>query len=266
MLPNPLKRAALLIGALALLALSSPVASASAAETSQITSPAGPTYAFYDETLPPPPPAFTVEGTTTISGKIALRCYYGAAVGAYATVVGERDTERGLVLGGGRGEIRCAPGRACCAPCRLPTKKPTRRGRQPKKRRTPTKDLGSSGSRFELFKENGITYDYEIEPSTLAGLLRYRVRRRLRIGLFEPVCAGNAHPANVCSTATRRSTSQTIRRRAPRPARSCRSTAPTPTARRLHTMSTMPSILNWKGKGTHGVDPGRPADHGDPHL
>ena len=88
MLPNPLKRVALLIGALPVLALAGPVASASAiAETSQITSPAGPTYVLDDETLPPSQTIFTVEGTTNISGRFRFVAISGRENRAKATAL-----------------------------------------------------------------------------------------------------------------------------------------------------------------------------------
>lgn len=76
MLSKPL-RAAVLAGALSLVALAGPVAAASATvESSRITSPADPTNVFDDMTLLPAENTFTVTGTTTGEGKIELRCYY----------------------------------------------------------------------------------------------------------------------------------------------------------------------------------------------
>src|SRR5258708_3663449 len=95
MLTHSLRRAPMVARALSLLALAGPIASASAIETSQITSPASPTYALYDETVSSPPPAFTVTGTTTIVGSIALRCYYGAGTKSYSTIVKEVEPKGG---------------------------------------------------------------------------------------------------------------------------------------------------------------------------
>ncbi len=80
MLPNPLKRVALLIGALPLLALAGPVASASAeVEASKIISPSSPTDLLFNATTEShESKILTVEGTTTGEGKIEVRCYYGS--------------------------------------------------------------------------------------------------------------------------------------------------------------------------------------------
>ncbi len=171
MLPNSLRHAARLAGALSLLALAGPIASASAVvETSQITSPASPTYAFSDETVPSPPPAFTVEGTTTISGKIALRCYYGAAFDNYVTVANE------LTPRGGSFSVTVQANSLRSGPCVLRAvpfsdNEAHPPGTAAEESTDPYKGPRIVGSRFKLFKENGTTYDYEMEPSTLGSYL-----------------------------------------------------------------------------------------------
>jgi hypothetical protein len=168
-LSNPL-RTAVLVCALALVGLSSSVASASAAETSQITSPASPTYAFYDETVPSPPPAFTVEGTTSISGTIALRCYYGATPNSYTLVVKE------LTPSGGAFSAAVQASSVPSGPCVLRAvpvadNEAHPPGTESEEATDPYKGPRIVGSRFELYKEDGITYDYEMEPSTLGSYL-----------------------------------------------------------------------------------------------
>jgi hypothetical protein len=172
LLPNPLKRVAILIGALPLLALAGPVASASATgETSQITSPAGPTYALNDESASSPPPAFTVAGTTNISGKVALRCYYGAGTKNYSTLVGEVT-----VSGGGSFSSAVAPELLYDGPCVLRAVPVGNEESHPPA--APSEEVGDPfkgprivGSRFQFYKENGIDYDYELEPYSLSSFL-----------------------------------------------------------------------------------------------
>jgi Glucodextranase, domain B len=90
-LPNPLRRVAMLIGALPLLALAGPVASASAeVESSKITSPSGPTNLLFNATTEShESKILTIKGTTTGAGKIEVRCYYGPEVKDSTLVVKE---------------------------------------------------------------------------------------------------------------------------------------------------------------------------------
>ncbi|MGH2854487.1 MAG: hypothetical protein ACRDLF_09910, partial [Solirubrobacteraceae bacterium] len=118
MLSNPL-RAAVLAGVLSLVVLAGSVASASAEVTaSQIASPASPTYALYDETVSSPPPAFTVEGTTTGSGSIALRCYYGGEAKSYVTVT-EKVTPVEVTPSEGSFKVEVQPKSLYSGPCVL---------------------------------------------------------------------------------------------------------------------------------------------------
>jgi hypothetical protein len=166
-LPNPL-RASLLAGALSLLALiGGPIASASAIETSQITSPASPKYALYDETVSSPPPAFTVSGTTTISGKIELRCYYGAGISEY-TAISE------VTPSGGSFSVAVEPKSLHIGPCVLRAVPLGNKEAHPPA--TPSEEAGDPfkgprvvGSSFEVFTENEVPYDYEVESNTLSG-------------------------------------------------------------------------------------------------
>jgi hypothetical protein len=171
-LPNPLRRAAMLAGALTLLALTGPVAAADAAgETSQITSPAGPTYALNDETLSSSPPAFTVTGTTeNIVGKIALRCYNGSGpFPAYTTIVEEVEPEPN-----GSFSVKVEPKALPLAPCVLravPVKNEELHppGTPAQESTDPFKGPRIVGSLFAVHSEHGVQYDYEAESNTLYG-------------------------------------------------------------------------------------------------
>lgn len=79
---NPL-RAAVLAGALSLLALVGPIAAANATVTaSQITSPADPANVLYDQTTESSKSiVFTAMGTTTGEGKVDVRCYFEGGEG-----------------------------------------------------------------------------------------------------------------------------------------------------------------------------------------
>lgn len=175
MLPNPLKRVALLIGALPLLALVGPVASASAiAETSQITAPAGPAYVLDDETLPASHTLFTVEGTTNISGKISVRCYFGTGtpIESYSTLAEEvtpNSEKFSLVV-----KPESLPEALHIGPCVL--RAVPFGNAEPHPPGTPAEETGDPykgprvvGSRFELFPSVSNHYDYESEPSSLSG-------------------------------------------------------------------------------------------------
>ena len=158
----------MLIGALSLLALiGSPIASASAAETSQITSPAGPTYALYDETAPS---SITVSGTTNINGNIALRCYYGQNPNEYTLVANEVKTSAGAF------SVEVKTESLYSGPCVLRAvpvadKEAHPPGSASEEAADPFQGPRIVGSRFELFPEDGhpYAYDYEAESSTLSG-------------------------------------------------------------------------------------------------
>jgi Glucodextranase, domain B len=159
----------MLIGALPLLALAGPVAPASAeVESSQITSPAGPTYALYDETLPSPQNAFTVTGTTTGSGNIALRCYYGPGPTEYKTLVKKVEPS------GGAFSVEVEAKELYFAPCVLRAvpfgiEEAHPPGTPAEESKDPFQGPRIIGSRFELFSENKAPYDYEFEANSLSG-------------------------------------------------------------------------------------------------
>ncbi len=169
MLPTPLKRAALLIGAFPLFALGVPVASASAeVEASKITSPASPTYALYDKTLIPPRNAFTVTGTTTGTGNMALRCYYGSGPKEYKTLVKEVEPK------GGTFSAEVEAKELYLAPCVLRavpfgSEASHAPGTPAEEATDPFEGPRIVGSFFTIFSENTSPYDYEIESNTLAG-------------------------------------------------------------------------------------------------
>ncbi len=169
MLPNPLRRIAMLIGALPLLALAGPVASASAeVESSQINSPAGPTYALYDETMPSPQNAFTVTGTSTGSGNIALRCYYGPGPTEYKTLVKkvEPNGSGAFFAEVEAKELYFTPCVLRAVPFGIEEAHPP--GTPAEESKDPFQGPQIIGSRFELFSEKA-PYDYEFEANSLSG-------------------------------------------------------------------------------------------------
>ncbi len=170
MLPNPMRRVAMLIGALSLLALAGPVASAGALEiaTSQITSPAGPTYALNDEGESSPPPAFTVEGTTNVTERLALRCYYGPGAPKPFSALGEVEPE------GKTFKLTVEPKLLPSGPCVLravpSTDKAERAPGVPAEEAAdPFHGPRIVGSRFTLHQTGGIDQDYGLVLSTFVG-------------------------------------------------------------------------------------------------
>jgi hypothetical protein len=166
-LPNPLRRVAMVIGALPLLALAGPTASANAIEpaTSQITSPAGPTYVLYDETRSKPQNMFTVSGTTNMTEKLALRCYYGSNTGEN-TLLGE------VTPSGGTFSMEVETG--SMPPCVLRAVLASDKGAHPpgdasEETADPFKGPRIVGTSFEIFAENKVPYDYEVESNTFSG-------------------------------------------------------------------------------------------------
>jgi hypothetical protein len=168
-LPNPLRRAAMLAGTLSLLALAGPVASASAeVEASQITSPAGPTYALYNETLTPPQHAFTVTGTTTGIGNVALRCYYGPGPKEYRTLVKKVEPSGGAFSAEVEAkELYFAPCVLRAVPFEVEEAHPP--GTPAEEAKDPFQGPRIIGSRFELFPEDKTPSDYELEANSLSG-------------------------------------------------------------------------------------------------
>jgi Glucodextranase, domain B len=162
----------MMVGALFLLAVTGPVASASAIEpaTSKITSPAGPTYALNDESESSPHPAFKVEGTTNIAGMVALRCYYGAGTKSYSTLASE------VAVSSGAFSAVIEPKSLYEGPCVLRAVPVGNEEAHPPA--APSEEAGDPfqgphivGSRFRLFTESGINYDYEFEPYSLSSFL-----------------------------------------------------------------------------------------------
>ncbi|MFI5004120.1 MAG: hypothetical protein ACHQE6_03815 [Solirubrobacterales bacterium] len=171
MLSNPL-RAALLAGVLSLLALiGGPIASAGATvESSQITSPASPTYSLFDETLPPHQHAFTVSGTTIGSGNVALRCYYGIGPKEFALIAKE------VVPSGNTFSVEVESESLYTGPCVLRAVPVNDEAAHPpgtasEEAGDPFKGPRVAGSTFELFTSNKTIYDYELELNTLSGYL-----------------------------------------------------------------------------------------------
>ena len=172
MLPYSPRRVAKLIGAFSLLALASPVASAGALEpaTSRITSPAVPVYTLSEEGKSSSPAAFTVEGTTNVSGeKLALRCYYGpgAAPPLFSTLA-EVEPESGSF----KAEVK--PTSLSLGPCVLravPTADTADRrpGTAAEEALAPFKGPRLVGSSFQLVRSGGLNVSYQLLSSTLTG-------------------------------------------------------------------------------------------------
>ncbi len=171
MLPTPLKRAAMLIGTLSLLALAGPVAAANAIEpaTSQITSPAGPTYTLNNQSEPSPSEVLKIEGTTNIAGAIALRCYYIGTKGEESLLLGDATPN-----GSGAFSLSVEAKSLHLGPCVLRAVPVADTGAHPpgdaaEEAADPFHGPRIAGSVFRVFTENKLPYDYEVESNTLAG-------------------------------------------------------------------------------------------------
>ncbi len=169
MLSNPL-RAAVLASVLSLLALASSAGSAGAVElTSSITSPAGPTYALNDESESSPPPAFKVEGTTNIGGKLSLRCYYGtgSTSESYSTLVEEvTPSSEKFSAEVPAKELHVGPCVLRAVPFGNAEAHPP--GSAVEESGDPFKGPRIVGSVFKLIPNASNHYNYEIEPSSLS--------------------------------------------------------------------------------------------------
>ncbi len=170
MLSNPLRRAGTLVGVLSLLAVAGPVASAAAIEpTSRITSPTSPTYALYNEGESSPPAAFTVKGTTTISGEVALRCYFpGAKTESYDTLAENVEVK------GGEFSAEIQPKVLYRGACVLRAVPVTNKENLPPGTTAAEEAASFKGpllfsSRFGLHSEEGLTTGYYLESHALAG-------------------------------------------------------------------------------------------------
>jgi hypothetical protein len=170
-LSTPL-RGAVLAGAIFLLALiGGPIAVASAEVTaSQITSPASPAYTLTDETPPPHQTTFTVTGTTTGSGNVALRCYYGIGPNEY-TVLFKEVTPSGNAF-----SVEVTTEELYEGPCVLRAvpvgnNEPHPLGTAGEEAKDPFQGPRVGNSYFELDASAKTTYGYELELNTLSSYL-----------------------------------------------------------------------------------------------
>jgi hypothetical protein len=163
-------RAVLLAGTLSLINLiGGPLAPAGAVvASSQIAAPAGPAYTFFDETLAPHAPAVTVSGTTTGSGSVALRCYFGIGPNEYEKVLAEVTPSEGsfsVAVEAQALEVR---------PCVLRAVPVTDTKAHPpgspaEETSDPFKGPVIAGSRFEVEANDEVEDYYELEATSLPG-------------------------------------------------------------------------------------------------
>jgi len=167
------KRTAALAGTLALVAaIAGPAASASAeVQTSEITSPASPTYTLYDETASSPDNTMLVAGTTTGSGNVALRCYLAAGSKEGFTQLAEVTPKEG------RFEKAVEIGALGLHPCVLRAvppgnSEPHAPGTEAEEAKDPFKGPRVAVSSFKTLTDaNGLTDDYALGLGTLTGHL-----------------------------------------------------------------------------------------------
>jgi hypothetical protein len=164
-------RTVLLAGALSLITLGGPVAAANAIEpaTSQITSPAGPTYTLNNETGPSSPETLKIEGTTNIVGTVALRCYFIGTKGVESLLLGDATPD-----GSGDFSLNVETKTLHIGPCVLravPAADTTAHppGDASEEAADPFHGPRIAGSVFRVFTENKLPYDYEVESNTLSG-------------------------------------------------------------------------------------------------
>lgn len=165
-------RAVLLAGTLSLIDLiGGPLAPASAViSSSQITAPAGPAYTFFDETLAPPAPAVTVSGTTTGSGSVALRCYYGVGPNEYEEVLADVTPSDGSF------SVEVEAHALDVHPCVLRAVPLTDTKAHPpgspvEEASDPFRGPTIAGSRLEVEANDEVEDYYELEASSLPGYL-----------------------------------------------------------------------------------------------
>jgi len=168
-LSNPLRAALLASSAMLLASIGGPIGSASAAvSASRITSPASPAYALYDETLAPHQVAFTVSGTTTGTGNVALRCYFGVGPNEYKEVVKE------VPVSGGAFSVAVDAEALDFAPCVLRAVPVTDTKAHPpgspaEEAKDPYQGPVIAGSRFEVESNEEVDDYYEFEGRSVAG-------------------------------------------------------------------------------------------------
>ena len=163
-------RAVLLAGTLSLINLiGGPLASAGAVvASSQITAPAGPAYTFFDETLAPHAPAVTVSGTTTGSGSVALRCYFGIGPNEYEKVLAEVTPSEGSF------SVEVEAQALEVRPCVLRAVPVTDTKAHPpgspaEEASDPFKGPAIAGSRLEVEANDEVEDYYELEAASLPG-------------------------------------------------------------------------------------------------
>jgi hypothetical protein len=156
-------------GAVVLASLGGAIGAASAAvSASRIVSPASPAYALYDETQAPHEPAFTVSGTTTGAGDVALRCYFGVGPNEYKAVVKE------VAVSGGSFAVTVDSEALDFAPCvlravPLSDTKAHPPGSPAEEAKDPFQGPVIAGSRFEVGANEGVANYYELEARSTAG-------------------------------------------------------------------------------------------------
>ena len=173
-MPSNSLRAALLAGALLLLALiGGPIASAGAeVASSQITSPADPTNVLYDQTVElPESVVFTIAGTTTGEGEVDIRCYYmRSAKTEGSMLVAEKVQPAGHAFSVNVEAKALDTNR----PCVLRAVPAGDKNPQPPGLSTdPFQGPRIAASKFELFlnSTSKVTDDYEFEANALSGYL-----------------------------------------------------------------------------------------------
>lgn len=174
MLSNAL-RATLLAGTLSLLALvGGPIASASAeVESSQITSPADPSYVLYDQTKESSKSiVFTITGTTTGAGNVDVRCYYEGEENGYRPIAKEVEPSSNSFTV--KVEASTLDTGQPCVLRAVPAGDKT--PHPPGEAADPFKGPRLAASEFSL-RKNAITeapYDYELISNDLSGYLDFQ--------------------------------------------------------------------------------------------
>jgi hypothetical protein len=161
-------RAALLVGALSLLALiGGPVASAGATVTaSHITSPADPAYVLYDQsTQTSESVLLTVTGTTTGTGNVDVRCYYGKEAGSYRTLAAAVEPVANVF------SVEVKAKSLYHGPCVLRAVPSGDKEAHEPGSASPFQGPRVTTSEFDFFTEGSSDYGYELEANTLASNL-----------------------------------------------------------------------------------------------